>query len=224
MSPARSHCPLADVFGGIAGVIAALRPRRTICISCFHLRCEAFVDICCPLRRDAMSAAYCKLRATDGCGRPSAVQTRVRFTMPWHAGLGFPFGNGMFFVQQRLVLHLLELPLHWRMPQTSRAAMRPGTEAVVKRSAALDCASVSPRGSVVAPWSASVNPPRRAWTHEQRPRVASAVQISLCSSWGSKNAPHSRHLPSPNLVYTLTTKSRGARTLPAHASKWHSHL
>ena len=41
-------------------------------------------------------------------------------------------------------------------------AQRPGTAAVVKRSAGLDCASVSPLGSVVTPGSASFNPPTTA--------------------------------------------------------------
>ena len=37
------------------------------------------------------------------------------------------------------VLRLRELPLRWRRPYTPTAALRPGTAAVVKRSAALDC-------------------------------------------------------------------------------------
>ena len=45
---------------------------------------------------------------------------------------------------------------------TSRAALRPGAAAVVKRSAGEDCASVSPLGSVVIPGSASSNPTKTA--------------------------------------------------------------
>ena len=41
---------------------------------------------------------------------------------------------------------------------TSRAAMRPGTAAVVKISAGLDCEAVSPLGSVVMPGSESLKP------------------------------------------------------------------
>ena len=44
----------------------------------FHLSGSDFADICWPLRPDAMSAAYCSVRVTAGCGRPSAVQTRGR--------------------------------------------------------------------------------------------------------------------------------------------------
>ena len=45
---------------------------------------------------------------------------------------------------------------------TSRAALRPGTAAVVKRSAGLDCGSVSPLRSVVMSGSASLSPPKTA--------------------------------------------------------------
>ena len=45
---------------------------------------------------------------------------------------------------------------------TSRAALRLGTAAVVKRSAGPDCVVVSPLGSVVMPGSASFNPPKTA--------------------------------------------------------------
>ena len=41
---------------------------------------------------------------------------------------------------------------------TSRAALRPGTAAVVRISAGLDCEAVSPLGSVVMPGSASFMP------------------------------------------------------------------
>ena len=44
----------------------------------------------------------------------------------------------------------------------SSAALRRGTAAVVKRSAGLDCASVSPLGSVEIPGSASFSPPKTA--------------------------------------------------------------
>ena len=41
---------------------------------------------------------------------------------------------------------------------TSRAALRPGTAAMVKISAGLDCEAVGPLGSVVMPGSASFKP------------------------------------------------------------------
>ena len=50
---------------------------------------------------------------------------------------------------------------------TCTAALRPGTAVVVKRSAGLDCVSVSPLGSVVIPGSASLSPPKTAGRHEQ---------------------------------------------------------
>ena len=45
---------------------------------------------------------------------------------------------------------------------TSRAALLPGTAAVVKRSARVECVVVSPLGSVVIPGSASLRPPKTA--------------------------------------------------------------
>ena len=74
--PARCHCALADLLSGTARVMSALRRGRAIGISCFHLCWMSFTDICCPLRHDAMSAAYYRVRVTFVCGRPSAVQTR----------------------------------------------------------------------------------------------------------------------------------------------------
>ena len=93
---------------------------------------------------------------------------RVEYTIPWARRPG--------------VLHLTHLLLHWRVPNTSRAALRPWTAAVVNKSAGLGCVSVSPWGSLVTPGCASFNLPRTAWTHTECPRVASAVlQISPCS-------------------------------------------
>ena len=45
MRVARSHSSLADVLGGTARVMAALRQRKGIWISCFHLCWRAFADI-----------------------------------------------------------------------------------------------------------------------------------------------------------------------------------
>ena len=63
MRTTRNHCSLACVSGKTARVMAARLRRRAIRNSCWR----AFADICCPLRHDAMSAAYCKVRVTAGC-------------------------------------------------------------------------------------------------------------------------------------------------------------
>ena len=81
---------------------------------------------------------------------------------------------------------------------TSRAALRLGTAAVVKRSAGLDCVSVSPLGSVVIPGSASVSPPMTARTQAQ-----CLGWLQRCCGFHhaqverSKNDPHRRHWPKP---------------------------
>ena len=99
------------------------------------------------MRQDATSAAYCRVRVTAGCGRPSAVHRE------------FDACNVRFYDQRPLAQRPRELLLY---TQISRAALRPGTAAVVKRSASLDCASVSPLGSVVMPGSARLSPPKTA--------------------------------------------------------------
>ena len=77
-----------------------------------------------PTRVTRCGMTRCLLRVvTAACGRPSAVQTGGRHTIPWARRC-----RGMFFVQKRLVLHLLELPLHCWMPRTrvqSRATRSP---------------------------------------------------------------------------------------------------
>ena len=91
------------------------------------------------------------------------------------------FCNAQVYDRMPPVQHLCELLLHCRMPRT-----RPESPAaVVKISAGLDCASVSPLSSVV------ICPPETACTHTP---VASAVlQVSPCSSWRPRNDPHKRH-------------------------------
>ena len=133
MIPVRSHSARAEGFGRTARVMAALRRRRALWISCFHLRWSDFVDICWPLRLDAMSAAYCSVRVTAGC-------TSLRFLAC----------SGSVSDQKLPAL---------RPPEPLR---RTGTVAVVRRSAGLDCVSVSPLGSVVMPGSASFSPPHTA--------------------------------------------------------------
>ena len=101
-----------------------------------------FADICCPLRHDAMSAAYCWVRVTAGCGRPSAVQTRGRCTMPWAGKSGIALLQCGFCGQKQLALRLLGLLLLWRMRHTrpqEHCVLGQWTAAVEKRSARLDC-------------------------------------------------------------------------------------
>ena len=45
-------------------------------------RVGAFADICSASRHAVISAAYCMVRVTTGCGRPSAVQTDGLWTIP----------------------------------------------------------------------------------------------------------------------------------------------
>ena len=93
----KSLLSLADVLGRTAGVIAALRRRWAIWISCFRLCWTAFADFCCPLRHDGMSAAYCKARVTAGCSWPSAVQTTRRCTIPWARKSGISLRKWIVF-------------------------------------------------------------------------------------------------------------------------------
>ena len=73
---------------------------------------------------------------------------------------------------------------------TSRAELRPGTAAVVKISANLDCEVVSPLGSV------SSRRPQRERTRSVLPHVASAVlQLSACSNCGSRKETAASTLP-----------------------------
>ena len=57
--------------------------------------------------------------------------------------------------------------------------------------------------------------------------VSASFSVFKC---GSKNVPYRWHQPSPvklqlpECIGTFTTKSCRARKLPAHASKWNSHL
>ena len=50
------------------------------------------------LRHAAMSATYCTVRVTGGCGRPSAVQNKGRYTMPWACKSGISLWQWVFFL------------------------------------------------------------------------------------------------------------------------------
>ena len=89
-------------------------------------------DICFPFRLEAVSAAHQSVRVTARCGRPSAV--------PSVAVPQFHVGSTRVCDQMPPVLRLRELPLQWRRAtHTFSAALRPGTAAVVKILAGLEC-------------------------------------------------------------------------------------
>ena len=76
------------------------------------------------------------------------------------ASLGFHACSWTVFDQTLPALRHLQLLLHWERRHTRPGRpLRPGTPAVVRRSAGLDCVALSPLGSVVMPGSASFNPP-----------------------------------------------------------------
>ena len=92
-----------------------------------------------------MSAACCSVRVTEGCGRPSAVPTKGAKGCPDHEDQVFVVSSVIVYDQRLLALRLLELLQRWERPDTHiRAALRAGTAAVLRRSASLDCAPVSP--------------------------------------------------------------------------------
>ena len=94
---------------------------------------------------------------------------------------------GVFCVQMWLVLHVLG-----RLPHTntSRAALRPGTATVVKRSAGLDLWwLLGPRVSALRG--------RRGRSHCVLEWLRQCCRFLRDLSLGSKSVPHSRHQPSP---------------------------
>ena len=138
-----------------------------------------------------------------------------------HAGLELPFGNGMLCVHKRFVLYLLGAAAALEdATHTSGAALRPGTAAVVKRSAGLVVASVSPRGSVTAPSSGEQGGHR----HSDLEWLRQCCRFLTAQAGGPRmlhKGDIRPHLCSwiVYLFCTLMIKSCGARTLPPHASK-----
>ena len=117
MIPARSHSAPPGGFGRTARVMAALWRRRVFWISSFHLCWSDFADISWPMRLDAMSAAYCSVRVTAGCGRPSALQTRESMVKALVARVWDC--NQTVFDQTLPALRHLEPLLHWEWQHTS---------------------------------------------------------------------------------------------------------
>ena len=119
--------------------------------------------------------------------------------------LRLSFCNATVYDRMPPVQHLRGLPLRWRRPRT-----RSGTAAVVRISAGLDCAAVSPVGSVVVPRSALFHATNFCMNTRVVTRVASAVlQVGACSSCGSRKEPQRRHWP----PYTQTLLPSLFRTL-----------
>ena len=111
-----------------------------------------------------MSAAHCKVRVTARCGRPSAVHSSGRYTIPCVGRSGISrlwckiLRSKAAGAASPRAAAALEDATH-----TSKAGLRPRTAAVAKRSAGLDCASVSPMGSLAT----------LLWNAKRRSRVLS---------------------------------------------------
>ena len=65
MKPAKNHSSTAHVFGRAARVMAALRRKKAIWISCFHLRWRALAEICWPVA--ARCNVCCVLQGSGDC-------------------------------------------------------------------------------------------------------------------------------------------------------------
>ena len=158
MTPGRSHCARAEGLGRTARAVAALRRRRALWSSCFHLRWSNFADICWPFRLDAVSAAYCSVQVTLG------VVARPLSKREGDSGC-----RGYAIPCFRLCSVIIcDQMTPARRPPRAAAAMVEATHtleqhcvlgtAVIKISACLDCDAVSPLGSEVMPGSASFKP------------------------------------------------------------------
>ena len=91
------------------------------------------------------------VRVTPGCGRPSAVQTKWRQTMPCARKSAISLRQWNVFRSEPACAASPRAAgaLDDATQNTSGAPLRLGTAGEVKKSASLDVASVSPRGSVV---------------------------------------------------------------------------
>ena len=77
-----------------------------------------------------LSAAYCMVRVTAGCGRPSAFQTSGRYTMPCAPKCGISIRQWDVFRSKTACAASPQAAALDDATHTSRAALRPGTEAV----------------------------------------------------------------------------------------------
>ena len=114
----------------------------------------------------AKLAAYFSVRVTAGWGRASAVHTSGRNTMPALASSGIAT---LYRRSLRLNAAAAASPAaadeFGEAMHTSKAALRPGTAAVVRISAGLSCVLVGPVGSVRTLESASRKPSTSTRTH-----------------------------------------------------------
>ena len=131
MMPAESHSARAEGFGRTARAMAALRRRRAIWISCFHLRRRDMLPT--NAVRCGMMRCLLHTEASECCPDKGTI---VNILLP-------QFSDVISVMRQFTF---------------ARAALRPGTAAVVRLSAGLDRVSVSPLGLVVMPGSESFMP------------------------------------------------------------------
>ena len=137
------------------------------------------------------------VRVTAWCGRPMAVQTSGRLTIPCTRR---PWSSLLLWVVFRSKAACAASPRAAAALEdatdTSRAALRPGSAAVVKISAGVDVASVDPHGSVVTPEPASFQ------ASEQR------VCTRVVASRGFGSAASFFHVPaaSPGMLHTDDTR------------------
>ena len=138
--------------GGAARVMAALRRSRAICVFVFPF-CAGGLSAVLELGMMRCSAAYCKVRVTAGSGRA------VPLSRPGERKSGISHRQWNLFRSKAACAASPRPPAALEdATHTSRAALRPGTAAVVNVSAGLDGAC--PLGSVVTAGSASFNLPR----------------------------------------------------------------
>ena len=125
MMPAKSHSARAGGFGRSARVMAALRRKRAICISCFPFAMKGFRRQMLPVSaRDDV----CRVlkRSRDGWMPPRPLFTQAGGgEYPVASILRFHFCHATVYDRMPPVQHLRERPLQWRRPHT-----RPGPHCV----------------------------------------------------------------------------------------------
>ena len=132
MAPVRSQISLALALGSTARIIAARLRMIDIWISCVQRRMNDFASVFAPALLVACSEAKRKVLVTAGCGLPSAVHTNGRYTIPAAASSEMAFlylrsfrANAAAAASPRALVAFGEA-IH-----TSRAALHPGTAAIV---------------------------------------------------------------------------------------------
>ena len=111
----------------------------------------------CGLVKDSKSSGDCWVRSPVCCpdkrADEDALIPKIKNLMSFHVKV---------YDRKLLALRLRGPLLNWENHTHTQSRAAPWTAAVEKRSAGLDCASVSALGSVVMPGSASFNPPKTA--------------------------------------------------------------